>query len=274
MFCGKCGAEVAEGEKFCGACGELMEANGSQSEGTLSQDGAGESQDGAGEGLGQYDGISAQDLAGTKTIQVGNVKLDNKKIGIIACGVALLLLIIGAFAVFSGNGPQAVLKKYMSSSIRGDYGKAQKYSAYDVDNLVKEIYTAEGMSKKEFYNKLKENEDVKSLKALYSKYGKLMNEQFIIEYGSNYKVKTKITDSEKISKEDMNIRIEALKKSIERRGWDYKKFIKLDKVKAMTEYEVVATIEGKKNQDEATVKFYMVKIGGKWLVLDDFNLYY
>ena len=79
MFCGKCGATVEPGVKFCGSCGEVMEVV---------------SNSASPQNVGAYQTAAPAETA-TKT----NYKL----IGIIACAIALLVVVIGLGSLFSGG---------------------------------------------------------------------------------------------------------------------------------------------------------------------------
>lgn len=77
MFCGKCGTKVGEDEKFCGSCGAATsEQSDNQADNSTSSQ---PSNDG-----GQH-----------------KKKSDFRTYGIIACAVAVLILIVGAFFIFT-----------------------------------------------------------------------------------------------------------------------------------------------------------------------------
>jgi hypothetical protein len=89
MNCAKCGTQMGENERFCGACGAPV---------------GGQSLPANPVALGPYGGVSAVPTAKPKNY---------KRIGIIACGiVAVFVAVVIIFAVSGGGGYKSVIDKY------------------------------------------------------------------------------------------------------------------------------------------------------------------
>jgi hypothetical protein len=107
MFCGKCGAQVDNSEKFCGSCGAVV---GQQS---ISQ-------------TSPYNQIASAKPTKTTT--------NNKLIGIVACAIVLVIVIIGAVAIFGGGG-SGLSGKYVSTSPTNNVGDTN-YIQFSGNNKV------------------------------------------------------------------------------------------------------------------------------------------
>ena len=91
MFCGKCGTQVENSEKFCGSCGAVSN---------------------------QQPVVQTNQANQTMVTQTPKAT-NNRLIGIIACAVVLVIVIIGAVAIFGGGGLSG---KYVSTQQTNNVG--------------------------------------------------------------------------------------------------------------------------------------------------------
>ena len=190
----------------------------------------------------------------------------------VACAAVLLVVIIGAVFIFAGgNNPETILKRYLIGAMSQDFNALTKYSAYDFDNLIKEVYTAEGLTEKEFNQRLYSELKVKNLKELFDEKAREALIDLRKQYGSDYKTSFEIIDSSPVKQSEITNKIASLQSFFERNDYDGSKIIRLDKITEMIECEVEAAIKGSKDEDIDYIKIIMVKIAGKWRILDDIN---
>ena len=243
-FCGKCGAALRAGAHFCVSCGKVVEA--------------------------ETNFVQPANFNTIPTTIPKKKKLNNKSIGVIACAVALVVVIIVAINIFSvGNNPKKILKNYMTASLSQDFNTITKYSAYDFNNLIKEMYTSQGLTEKEFLRELEKQTGFKSIKDIFNNLSKEAVTELKKEFGSNYKVSFEIIDSSPLKKSDITSSIDNLSSFFDRNDYNGSKIIKLDRITEMVEYDIEVTIKGNKDEDTANITFVMVKVGGKWRVFDD-----
>ena len=242
MFCGKCGAQVNDEERFCGSCGAVMNE---QPEVQQAQ-------------------YSAQPTYGGESPP----KSKNKLIGVIACAVVAVLVIVGAVSIFgSGEKPEVVVEKYLSASFNFNYDKLAKYSAMDMDAAMKAMMLSSSLSENDIAEKLMDEYGTTSIKKIFE--GPLKEqaqESMIDQYGADYTFNIKVTGSSDLSKSDMSKQIESLRSSLES-SINPDKIIKLEKITVMCRVRGSATIEGSDGSDTQTFEMLCVKIGGKWKVL-------
>lgn len=237
MFCNNCGTEIEENAEFCDSCGKSTEVATTPT-------------------------ISAKDkLIGIK--EKYNIKTQSILIAV------FVLLLIGVATIISiNNTPGTILKKYMKATENVDLITASKYMAYDFDNLIKEMYTAEDMTEKEFNEKLKEETGAKNIKDYMKQMKKEHKDELKEFYDGKYKLSYKIGDKEKVSKSEMNERIEDIEDYFDRRDYSVKNVIKLNKIKKMVDYEVEITVKVSSFEETITQDVTMVKIGSKWYVFE------
>ena len=256
MFCGKCGAEIENDAKFCGSCGEVTVVEETVSQQVNAEESA------------PAEGVSEVQAAGTAAPAF---KLNNKLIGIIACGVIALAAVIAGIFIFGSEKPETVVEKYANASMTGNYNEIKKYSAYNVDKLVKAYYEAEGYTEKEFNEMLKDEYDVKNIDEYYKKNAEESKKYLSEEFGKNYKFTVKVKDFEKYTTKERKEFIEEIREEFEDEDFDIKSIINLDKITEVAVYGVELTISGSEKKDSMEDELYLVKIGGKWRVLEDFD---
>ena len=169
-------------------------------------------------------------------------KTDKKVLIAIGAGAAAFVFVAVLLICIFGNTYKTPLKNYVDVMF---YAKAGK-----VDNLAPKEYW-------EWYED-KYDKDVKDLKEDLKDEAKDIKDEFKDEYGWNYKVKTKITDKDKLDKDDLKELAETLHDKYD---------IKKSKIKKAYELEVELTIKGVEDKDETEMTVYSIKIGSKWYLV-------
>ncbi len=235
MFCNNCGTQFPDGTAFCPNCG--APASGPAPTAPVND---------------------APAAAGKKPL-----------IAIIACILAAVLLIVGLASCLSNN-PKAVAKKYVKATLEGNMSKAVSCSLINKKIMEKSLKAAakdEDMSFKEYleerYEYLTDETDIKikSVNDLIKAESKSQKESMKDKYGK-YSVSVKVTDAEKLDKDDLKKLKDNIKDS------SYGKYIEKSKIKAAYEVEMEVKIKGKEDDDEETITLYVVKYGMSWKVWD------
>ena len=98
MFCAKCGNQIADGAKFCSACGAMNEAA-PQAEEPIGQEAPQQ----------QTPPQQSAPKAGS-----------DKKLGMIAAGIVAVIVVILAVLIFGGRGPKATANKLLKGVFNGN----------------------------------------------------------------------------------------------------------------------------------------------------------
>ena len=194
-------------------------------------------------------------------------RINYKQIGMIACAVVVVIMIIAAVAIFgSDSNPERVLKKYLNAS---DYRTTMKYMAFDLDTVYKEICASNGIPEKEFSNWLYNEMGARSVKELYELEAAKYLEYLEDRVGNNVKFSYNINDSHYFNSRDRARQIDQLKGMFRQVRVDASNFIPFDKISEMMEFEIEITVSGSDEEMTVIGKVIMVKIGRNWRVLDD-----
>jgi len=236
MFCKQCGAQMEPNVRFCGTCGDVVEQ------------------------------AEANQNAPTST----KAKISNKHIGMIACGVIVVVLAIVLVSMFSGRGPERVLGRYISAMGDFDLQAMSRHSVFDIDTVVRQALAAEGMSTRDFNNLLYEMYGVRSLDALFSEVADAEREWLREDFGRNYRITHEIVDSFEFSSREMRDEIEDMEDFLNRRfGFGLDDFVRVDRINEMVEFVVDVTIRGSLDSDTERMDIIMVRVGREWLVWDE-----
>ena len=152
--------------------------------------------------------------------------------------IAIVAVVILAIVLFAGGGHKDVAKN-LEAVLNG---KANKL---------------ESLAPKAFWEYMEDEHDVelKDLKEDFEDNYEDALDELEDEYGKNVKFTVKVTDSEKMDKDDVKDIAKAIDKSYD---------IDKDKIKAAYELELEMTIKGKDEKDEQDMDIVAVKISGKW----------
>lgn len=157
---------------------------------------------------------------------------NSKMIGIALVGVVVLVLIFVLFGSLFGGGYKKPIAKMCKGLEKEDW---KIYSECLPKDQKKAIGNKRG-------------------KDIIKKAVEFMED----EYGKNIKISYKVTDKEKLDKDD----IDDLEDNFKKR---YDKKIKISKA---YELEVKLTIKGKDDKDSDEVDFVVAKVDGKWVILE------
>ena len=220
-FCSKCGNELKEGARFCSVCGNpVKQVQSAQSAATAA--GTNEERQGVSS---QQQGFTAQNMQYQQMAGSAAPVKGNKKLWMIAIPVAILVFLLVIFGIKGILSP-AYLKpvKYMEKAI----------NQQDI-NLLK--------------------------KAVPDEYAKWMTDDLeddMFDLDSDYKIKIKVTDKEKIAKKDLE---ETL----------IDDYYVLDSIaedaKAGYILEAEATLKQDGEKDTQDITLVVVKVDGKWVIV-------
>lgn len=235
-FCGNCGTQMEDNAAFCPNCGNAVEVSASASK-----------------------------------------KTNNKLVGIIACAAVVVIALI--IALTSGGNYKSVAKKYVESFLKFDYRGIKSTLIYDVDELFEELVDTlvdqSGMSKKEVFEMLSDELDVKikDTDDIFRKMFEVAEKEIKDEYGK-YSVKVKVVDAEELDEDEIEDAVYWQSFA----GLDMEEKINEKKIKKAYEVELKTTIDYADDDiDDDTEEFTVVvaKYGLKWKVIDTraFDLY-
>ena len=231
MFCNNCGTQFPDDTAFCPNCGA------------------------AAAGAAPADATNDAPAAPAK----------KPPIAIIACVLAAILLIVCLASCFTGSA-KSVAKKYVKASLEGNFSKSLSCSLYSksvLEKMIKAEAKEEDMSVKEAYEQLGSllgEDNIKNMNGFIKAASKKTKESMKDTYGK-YSVSVKVTDAEKMDKDDLKELKDDIKDS------DFKKYIKASKISKGYEVEVEYKIKGKDDDTEGTATVYLVKYGMSWKVV-------
>ena len=203
-------------------------------------------------------------------VSSGRKKLSPKYIAMIAGGAAALVLAIVLIAVFAGGGsPESAALKYVQAAVAFDYDGVVKYCAYDVDEYIKAEYAEADMSQREFNSWLYHSYEVRSVKALFDQTRLEIKQEYRDEYGRNYKISFEVIDIDVLSKSQIRDKKKEIERDFDYYDCDIDTIIRIDQITEMAEVEIEANISGSEGEDRNELVLTVVKINGKWRVLDD-----
>lgn len=206
MFCGKCGAENSDGAVFCSRCG--AEIAGSKQKVILME---------------------------TKENSAGQSGDHNRIIGMVAVGLAALIVIIIAVMLFGGRSYKTTVNKYFGSLIEAD---AKEMISLYPKAVINEILATERYEKDELIEEVQESLD--KAKEYYL---------------DDLKVSYKILDAYDLSGKELR----ELKSEYEEEGID----IDISGAK-IVEVEFVSKYED--DEYEEVLEIYVIKVGRSWYI--------
>lgn len=258
-FCSKCGMEIDESTAFCSNCGAKIES------------------------------VNMPMNGSENTSEYLPKKKNNKTVGIVACILVAVAVIIGlgslVKAIFFAGDYEDVARKYAIAVANYDLQKAYDYAIIDIeeyfDDYVKYYCDDEDMSKSEFYEEFEDEFEydgtIKSYKDILECMSSKMKEYLEDEYG-DYKVSVKVVDSNELTRRELSDAIEDLREYFEDMAYpyedelDFDDYIDENKIKKGYEVDVKMTIDGEDDYDSDTATLTVVKYKGKWKVLDPIDI--
>ncbi len=172
-------------------------------------------------------------------VNVGALK---EKAPLLAAAVAVLLVLIIIIASVAGGGYKKALKKNMAMSFKGQVKHMEKLAPKEVWEYIED----------------EADMDIKDLQEEYEDSWDDIEDSLEDEYGKNIRASFKITDKDKVDKDDLKEIKDSLKDNYDIAKKDVKKAYEL---------EVDITVKGKDDEDTEDVDLYAVKIGSKWYIL-------
>lgn len=176
----------------------------------------------------------------------------NKTIGTAGIAAAAVLFFVLIGALFNlGDSYKDPVKNYFTAMEKGSGKKLQK--AYGdkivdgLDNLLEEEDVYE------------DEEDIDDIDDVFDYMAEEYHDTLVDAYGKNIKVKYKITDKEKLDKDELKDIEKSLKEMLDEKC----------KVKKGYEIEVEATVKGKDGKDTDDQDITVIKLDGDWVMYDE-----
>lgn len=176
----------------------------------------------------------------------------NKTIGTAGIAVAAVLFFVLIGALFNlGDSYKDPVKNYFAAMEKGSGKKLQK--AYGdkivdgLDNLLEEEDVYE------------DEEDIDDIDDVFDYMAEEYHDTLVDAYGKNIKVKYKITDKEKLDKDELKDIEKSLKEMLDEKC----------KVKKGYEIEVEATVKGKDDKGTDDQEITVIKLDGDWIMYDE-----
>ena len=254
MYCGNCGSQVKTDSRFCSSCGAVLEWDYNN----------------------QINHSSTYKTASGKHSK--NKK--PKRTVLIACCLAVIILITGTVFVFGRNEkPEIVAEKYITALLEFDYDTLSKYSAIDWNTFIKNVnYNLHGTVYRvsdilmDYYR----TTDFKTLfegkmkELFYTDVGGL---SYYNSYKFNATTKSKnITESSKI-KNHIDEYAETFREYSIFKDINFNNFIELEKIEALCEVNGTVILNHPTEPFGDVFIISCIKIDGKWKVLDDASYY-
>ena len=165
----------------------------------------------------------------------------------------------------SANDPESVAEDFAKAIEAQDHASLFDLYAYDYEAYLQESTLDEYDSEDDFFEELSEmyDEEIDSWKDAYKAVLNRNKDQLEDEYGSDYKIKAKASDTVDLDEDEL----EEVKEDL--LDWDdYIDEDEIEKIKDAKKITVDATISGEDGEDEGTVVVIVVKYDGKWKVAD------
>ena len=226
-FCSNCGSEMKEGNVFCSNCGSKS-ANAGQQAADVGQQTVGNTQGMPNYTSNSYTGVNQQ----------MNKPNNNKIIGMAVVGVAalaVLFILVKLFGAISTPGYEKPIKYVCDGIENGSFNTMMKAFPEYITDQLDDYY---GDDTDDLMDSL-----VESLED---------------EFGKRLKVSYKITDKDKLDKDD----IEELQDDVQ---YSYGEKVK---IKEAYELEVEMKIKGSEDNRKDTSDVTVIKVGSKWYLSD------
>ena len=193
--------------------------------------------------------------------------------------IVLLACMALSFASCASSGPEKTAEKYVAAMAELDIKKMSKYTAVDNKDIFNAMIAAmmeEGdMSKKEVYEKLSESLDDKKIDG-YGDYCKLLKENakdaLKETYEKKYKIRTSAVASEVLEEAEKYSVIKKFASKYDETGIDPTDDVNFAKVKECRRVTVKMYFYEKGADyytDVDSVELIMIRVGSKWIVLND-----
>ena len=204
MFCGKCGAENANNAEFCKSCGAKLKKETNEK----------------------------------KTLTLPDKDDKNKRIGIIAVILLIIVVVLAGIFLFGGRSYKGTIKKYVNATFDAD--------GEEILDLLPEKMIDYAMEE--------EGQDSEDLDEIIDDMNEELQDQLdsLDEYlGEGWKISYEITDDENIKGDDL----EDIKEAYEDADI---------KVSAAKEAEVEITVKADETENSNTLDIALIKVGRSW----------
>lgn len=238
MFCKQCGAKMAEGVKFCGACGTVIE--------------------------------TAETPEPNTAPSTAIRKFSNKHIGIAACGaVALIAVIIILAVTLSGGGAEGTINRYVRAMGSFDVYRAQRYHAFEISDVLPLLLEDAGMSMSEFNAELYDLTGTRTLRAFYSELADEVASETREMFGRNIRVTHEVISYRQLTPQQRMDEINRVRNSLSWVGIELEDLIRVDRMHEMVTYTINVTLSGSLGDESHRETLLLVRIGRNWYVWQD-----
>lgn len=242
-FCSKCGLEIQSGVAFCPNCGNA---------------------------------VANSNIGGNNTTPK---KSKNKLVGLIACALALIVVIVGVVSIISmatAGNYEKVAVKYAESYFRADYDGIKDSLPYDVDEMFYDMFRAmcreQDMSLEEGYEEFEEEFEISIngaddlLPKYCDGYARMISDE-----NEEYSIEVEVSDTRELEDYEIEAAIDENNYYYSEWGVDLGDYVDEDKIKKGYEVQLSVTFDNGEYVDTEEITYTVVKYGGKWKVLTIFN---
>ncbi len=224
-FCGNCGTELQDDAVVCSNCGVNLAPKAEEAAPAADTTPA---------------DVAVAAVKKGATVFIDKCKSDKKFLGIVLGAVAGVVALIVVLCLIFGGGYEKAIDRYVDANYYGDYDACLELIP---DDMLDKMLDSMDITKKEFKEQFKEEWEDKK-------------DRLEDEFGKDIKVSYKVTDEDKIDKDDLD----EIKDGLKEMG------ISKKSITEGYEIEVEFTIEGDDDEDTEEETFNALKIDGEWYI--------
>jgi len=237
MFCKQCGTKMEASTKFCGGCGTVNEVP-----------------------------ETSQSSPAPPAVK----KISNTHIGIAVCGaIAVVALIIILSVALGGGGADGTIRRYVNAMGTFDYYRAQRYHAFDVNEVLDQVLAANDMSMSEFNAELLDSTGASDIRAFYRDLANEISAEVSEMFGRNVRFSHEIISYRQLNPQQRLDEINRVRNALNNVGINMDDLIRTDRMHEMVTYTVGITLSGSLGEESDRETILMVRIGRNWYVWEN-----
>ena len=237
MFCKQCGSKMEVDAKFCGNCGTVVE------DAEL-----------------QQNGVAA----------LPKKKISNTHIGMAVCGaVAVIVLAIILMVTLSGGGAERTIRNYVGAVGTFNLYRAQRYHAFNANEVLAQALAANDMSISEFNADLYDATGARDIRGFFNDLADEINAEVNEMFGRNIRFSYEIVSYRQLTPQQRLDEINNVRNSLSMFGIDMDELIRTNQMHEMITYTVDITLSGSLGEESERETILLVRIGRNWYVWEN-----